>query len=258
MSQILLTDDSAHALPDVAGRGLCVFARGFAPVVGMEALPFESFQKDARGHLKGIDTLVFCGLSRAMNPGNRTAEVWEALFNQSGGLKKCVVDSSLWVGEPWRIWFPFGMTGARWGGYTYSYIGESHWRAWLDGLRPENPFSLDEVKKWGAGVIRSSAPRYFYEFSAETIHLDASVHAEYAQLRASAFEEARSIGPVITRLSRFAASVCPKRAIPNTTRLFERRRWQVTATDLPVDRWLVDNLTSTVALANGIAEVFHG
>jgi hypothetical protein len=250
--KILLADDPSSVQIECSGRALCVH-HGQPPVAGMPAMPFSDFRIDARRHVEALDALVFVGLSRAMTPANRTDMVWEVLFNKAAGLRKYSVDSVLFVGEPWRMWFHFGLTGATYRDYTYSYIAESQAKSWLDGARDDDPFALDESVRWCRPSVRSSGTPWFAPLAVEVIPLPAEVHARYAEEKARAFDEEQAVGRVVARLERVAAAALPRRRLPSSGRLWATRKPSVVVSDLPVDAWLVARLRHLVDLTNAIA-----
>lgn len=255
---IHLTRDAGALALEVPGDVLCVRHRAYpAPRIDAEHITVDDLREDVRGWLDGRDALVFVGLTRAMTPSNRTDDVWEILFNGTDGLLKHSVDHTLFVHEPWRAWLHFGLVGAPYAEYTYSYLAESHWKAHRDGVRDDDPFDLASIVRWGRGVVRSTHPRHFDEIAVEVIALDDETHAAYAEAKREAFDTATTLAGLVRHLGRFAADACPERKIPTRTALFRRRSHHVVATDLPIDRFLVDRLRSLVDLTDGVAWAFH-
>lgn len=259
--RILLARDTGTVRLDVGPEAICVCARGYAPPTtgpGCAHMDFAAFEADPRGAMAGRSTLVLVGLSRAMTPSNRTREVWEILFNASRDWHKVSIDRTLFVAEPWRAWFHWGFVGAPYREYTYSYLAESRWQAHRDGMREEDPFGLAEVQRWGAGLIRSGYRRWFGRLDVETVAASQEVHAAYQEAKAAAFDEESTLAGLLKRLGAFAQQACPRRAIPQPGRLFDRTTHRIVATDLPIDRFLLARLWSLVELTDGIGAAFHG
>ena len=253
--KILLTSDTALARPSVTGRALVVHHRDCEPPACPGAcMAFAEFEPRCRQVVQGLDTLVFVGLNRAMTPANRTRDVWELLFNQTPGLRKISVYTTLFVSEPWRAWFHFGLVGAPYRDYTYSYIAESHHKAHRDGLRDDDPFALPDLLRWSHGVVASGYRQWFEPLAVEIVPACPETHARYAEIKRAAFEEESAVNPILARLVAFAGSACRRRRVPSPGRLFAARRHEVVATDLPVDRWLVGRLQHLIELVNGVAE----
>lgn len=257
---ILLTRDTGMVQIDVGPEAVCIRHQNYNPPVTREGclhLMIEEFARRPRAWMDGRSIVVTVGLNRIITPGNRTAEVFEILFNNSGEYRKISIDHTLFIGEPWRAWFHFGLVGAPYREYTYSYLAESHWKAFCDGARPDDPFALSEIEKWGAGIVRCEYPRYFEPVAEEIVEVDADTHRRYQDLKAEVFEDEHAIGRILARLSRFAQDACPRRSVPTIGRLFDRTAHRIVRTDLMIDEYLVGRLRETIALTDGIAARFH-
>lgn len=259
--RIVLARDTGLVRLDLDAHALCVRHRSYDPPLtgaGCRHMTFDAFEDDPRDAMRGRDTLAVVGLGRIITPGNRTREVFEVLFNLTDDWQKVSLDRTLFVSEPWRAWFHFGFVGARYREYTYSYLAESHWKAFGDGVRGDDPFGLEAIVDCGRGVVRSEDEQYFDEVAVETVALGAAAHAEYQELKAVAFDEEHTAPAIIDRLSRFAQAACPLRRIPTPARLFDRTAHRIVRTDLKVDEYLTGRLLALVELTNGIAAAFHG
>jgi hypothetical protein len=207
--------------------------------------------------LNGKTRMVVVGLSRILTPANRT-KVGQHLLRPIEGVQRISVDRTLFVVEPWRSWWHFGCVGAKYREYTYSYLAESRWKAGQEGIG-EDPFSLDEIERWGKGVITSLDPTHFNNFDIKILDMGADVERDYQALKSKCFDEEHTPAAIIKRLSDFAQTVCPFRAVPTPSQLFKHTSHVVVATDLGVDRWLVSQLQGLVDLTNGIAgRFYHG
>ncbi len=258
MAKIILAENIFCAHVPVTGKVLGVYSKDFHDLAlpsnhEIKYIGFEDFRGCAREMVKGIDSLVFFGLNKAITPGNRTDDVWELLFNQTPHLNKISVDNTLFVSEPWRAWFHFGLTGCKYRDYTYSYIAESHYKAYQDGVREEDPFSLKELLHWSSGVVYSD---YYCWFSHKVVWLPVSeaVKAEYAKEKELAFDEESTVNAIMNRLADFAAVKFPNRNVPSLKQWFSRRNHWIVASELPIDRWLVGRLLHYASLINGVAE----
>lgn len=258
--KIVLAKDIGSVRLDL-GPAVCVRHKKYTwpDVAGdCEFVEWTDFEATPRRWLDPERSLIIVGLNRIINPGNRTREVFEILYNLCKDVQKWSIDHTLFVGAPWRAWFHWGLVGAKYREYTYSYLAESHWKAYGEGACEEDPFSLDVIGKWGHGVVESRYERFFEDVRVETVRMPPAVHAEYAQLKETCFDEEHTIGRIIARLSRFARESCPERRIPTPTTLFARATHDIVRTDLPVDEYLVNNLLSLVRLTDEIGSAFYG
>ncbi len=253
--RIILTAVPNEVEIDAGSAPVCVYHKAYAPpdIPGARYVEFKAFAAAPRHHLQDSDGLVWVGLSRSISPSNRTQPVWETVFNLSRGLPKWSIDRVAFVGEPWRLWFHFGLVGATYREYTYSYLAESHWRAWRDGRRESDPFSVEEVARWGGGVIRSDGG-HVVTLDIQTVETTPEVKVRYAALKAQAFEEERTPTAIIRRLATFAKAAVPSRKIPARHRIDGHH--SVVATDLRVDTYLVGELRGIADHINQTSEAF--
>lgn len=255
MWKIRLSDNIPSVAIDAPGPSLLVHHRAYPAIAGdMPRMTFDAFAENPRRHVSGLQALVLVGLNRIITPANRTAEVFEVLFNNTPDLRKISIDRTLFDSEPWRLWFHFGATGSPFDGYSYSYLLESHYKAWLDGVRGgDNPISVDRVVRNARGVLRCDYQAYFTEPSEAVVTVGESAHREYQKEKRQAFDECTSAWQIIGRLSKCAQRLCPERRLPSYRELFEAREPSWTATDLAVDRYLCARLHDAVQLTNAVA-----
>lgn len=256
---IVLAHDTGDVRLDVDGEALCVrHSKYTPPQTGPRCrhVTYEEFSRDPRGAMAGRSTLVVVGLGAVVTPANRT-KTFRKFFRRPDDWQKISVDRTLFVSEPWRAWWHFGVVGARYREYTYSYLAESHWRAYVDGARTDDPFALPVVVEHGCGVVTSTYDRYFDPLEIERVAVGADEHATYRQLKAQCFDQEHTLSAILKRLETFAARVCPNRAVPTPARLFGRTRHRVVQTDLPVDDFLVGRLRALVELTDGIGRAFR-
>ncbi|MFH1571747.1 MAG: hypothetical protein ABIL09_27405, partial [Gemmatimonadota bacterium] len=201
--------------------------------------------------------VVVVGLSKIRTPSNRADEVWAVLGSRNRDVPKISVDRTLFVSEPWRAWFHWGLLAAPYREYTYSYLAESQWRSWVDGARPDDPFSLAELRRWGRGLIRSHYRAYFDRFDVEVIPVGSEAPEVYAEAKTAAFDEERTLAAVLRRLAAVAQAECPRRTLPTPARLFDRTRHRIVVSDLPIDRFLVAHLWGLVEVTDGIGRSFY-
>lgn len=250
------------ALPLKPGRTLCVYHRRYQPppLPDCRYVEFEAYRSAYAQDtmLAGLVNLVFVGLNKMITPGNRIDPVFEVLYNLPGELAKYSVDTVPYVGEIWRIWFHFGAVGLPFGGYTYSYLLESHYNAFRDGLRPDNPLSVEAIRRHAADHVSIDYARYFADPVVEVLALPPCVHKEYELLKADLFGRHDRIAPIIRGLSEFARISCPSRDIPQEHRVFDAPdSIRIVRTDLKVDEYLTGRLLAKVSEVNRVVEALQ-
>ncbi len=246
------------------GAAICVYHRQYAAVLpkieNCEAIEFgrlcEEFQH--RDYFAGKDTVVFVGANKFFTPSTRFHPVFEVLQYGLPGLKRYSVDIAPYIGPLWRLWPHFSLAGVEFGGYTYSYLLESHYNAFLEGVREGNPLSLEAIRRFAAGHVRVDYDRYFSEPTVTVIETLPAVHQEYQSLKARLFEGCSTIGPIMKGLSDFARAACPERRIPQEHKIFETPdSVRIVRTDLPIDRYLTDRLLDKMTEVNRVVEVLQ-
>ncbi len=205
------------------------------------------------------DTVVFVGANKFFTPSTRFHPVFEILQYGLPGLKRYSIDIAPYIGPIWRLWAHFSFAGVPYGDYTYSYLLESHYNAYLDGAREDNPMAFNKIAQYAAGNVSIDYTRYFAEPSVRIVYLTEAVHREYQELKARLFDECSTITPIIRGLSRFASLHCRERHIPQEHRIFDfPDSIRIVRTDLKVDEYLTNKLLEKIAEVNKVVEVLHG
>lgn len=238
---------------------VCVFHKDYQPPIfdpGALVLRWENFEKEPLSIVKGRRFLVVVGLSRIMTPANRV-KLGQFLLRTIEGVQRITVDRTLFVSEPWRLFWHFSCVRVAYEDLTDSFLAETRYKQSEVGYR-EDPFTLDRIKNSTfLGMIKSYQKRYFLPLQVVVKKMDQDVHSEYYHEKAKAFEEENSSSAIITRLSKFAQSVLKERIIPSKNSLFNKTYHRIVVTDLGVDNWLVGELQKLVSLTNGIMETFY-
>src|SRR3990167_8127646 len=260
MSKIYLSKNTeALSLTHLPQPCVCVTHAKYKPPICHARtvhLDFETFTASSRDALKGAASLLLVGLNHMITPSNRTEMAWEVVYNNTPELPKFVVNRTPFIGEPWRLWFSFGAVGAKYLDYTYSYISESHYNAFIEGITESNPFSVETALAATSGVIESDYPEWFTRIDVKEIPMSSDVHSDYLQLKDRCFEEETSIKAIFRRLGAFAQQACPQRCMPATS-LFDHRELSVTATNLKIDQYLIGHIKEAVALTNAITRLAY-
>lgn len=256
--EIILTQTPRHLDASRWQDPICVFAEDYGPILGCDRVSYSEFEDAPREAVADYQTVVFVGLTDMMTPSNRTDDVWEFAFNQME-TDTVSVDEYLFRSDPWRSWFHFGLIGAEYRDYTYSYLAETDYEKYFNGRTDDNPFSIAELKKWGDGVIESHYTKYFREFTVNVEYeTDSSEEYEYSELVDELFQTKNTIGQVRRALEDYADELYPDRQLPTRHQLFRgEREWELRITDLPIDQWKAGYLQDLVDLTDNIAEEFY-
>ena len=176
------------------------------------------------------------------------------------GPPRMSMDTHLFIGQPWRMWFHFGSVDAPFGEqhekYHTSYRVETDWNFWLEGKLPQQPCTMERIRKYGDGVVAFRDGFRFDTQNIRVVELDEAAHAEYLHEKELAFDECRTPAALIKRLAACAQRLCPDRTIP--TDLTSSRSATIVATNLGIDRHLLSQARLVFELTNQIAELFDG
>ncbi len=229
-----------------------------APIVeDGTTVSFSKFKDYYREYLKTASRLILVGLTQMITPSNRTDYLWETIYNNTPNLEKIVIDMLPFRVDPWRIWFIFGAVGEKYLDYTYSYIAETHYKAYIEEQRKLNPFSLETIIKQGRNLIISDYKKYFKSVIIAEVPMSEEVHEEYKQKKEECFDKGTSISSIIKCLSNYVQNKYPKRKIPSKASIFNNRNIRIVKTDLKVDDFLVSELLDRINLTNNILEAFY-
>lgn len=264
MRRIYLSKNPKALDLPVIGPTVCIYHRHYAKILpwidDCDFVEFkilcDTYQK--RDYFEGKQTIVFVGPNKMFNASSRNHPVFDILQYGLPEVERFVVDIAPYIGPLWRIFPHFSLAGLPFGEYTYSYLLESHYNSFLDGVKPDNPLDLEAIREYAKGNVQIEYDQYFSSPSIETIHLPTSAHLEYQELKAALFEENDKIAPIIKGLTDFAKSVCKDRKIPMEHKIFETPdSIHITRTDLKVDEYLTSRLVAKVAEVNQVCEALR-
>jgi hypothetical protein len=198
---------------------------------------------------------VVVGLSRIITPSNRV-KVGQVLMRPIDGVRRISVDRTMFISEPWRLFWHFSCIRQPYQELTDSYLAETRYKQSLDGFR-EDPFSLAEIKAYSDGKIQAHGHPFFESFEVTRVPVSQEWHRRYAAEKASAFDEEHTPSAIIKRLEAVSREALKDRKIPTPSRLFANRHPVAIQSDLKVDDFLVGRLRYLVELTNGIHEAFQ-
>lgn len=132
--KVQFLQDTSNPRMDSSPPGtLVLFREGFGyslpNVSGAEYMEFSDF-KPRYSTLTPL-AMIVVGLNRMLTQSNRCEMLWEYLFTMTPSIPKVSIDTAPFLGEPWRLWFHYGLTGAGKFGVTYSYAIETEWQHWF-------------------------------------------------------------------------------------------------------------------------------
>lgn len=249
--RIFLTAEQPE-LGDI-GPAIAVVAKGYSAPPGIPVHEVAELLAIPALMDRSPLTLVMCGISKLITPGNRVTldPIWG---RRRPGLRRISIDRLLFVSEPWRIWWHFSAVGDERWGYTDSFLAETRWRAAIERKLPD-PFGIEETLRRCDGIVHVRDAFRFGSIPVRTIALPGHAHDEYALVKEAAFRDVGSIAGIIKRLSDFAQRICPERSVPTQSRLFSATPKEIVRTELAVDTYLTEHLLNRIKLTNAIADL---
>lgn len=132
-------------LPDIPEDSYVLYHSRYEPpeIPGAKVIEFEDF-KNVYSEIH-VNLLIIFGLNRIITPSNRTHFVFEWLFTISRDIPKITIDLDPWIGEPWRLWFHYGVTYTGKFAIPYSYTIETEWKHWFYRKRKDSRLSGDNL-----------------------------------------------------------------------------------------------------------------
>lgn len=112
-------------------------------IEGVKMVEFEEF-KTIYANIHANMYIIF-GLNRIITPSNRTHFVFEHLFTLTSDVDKYSIDYFPFVGEPWRLWFHYGLCQVGKFGVPYSYTIETEWKHWFYRNKNDSRFQKDNL-----------------------------------------------------------------------------------------------------------------
>lgn len=246
-------------------NAMCVYQKQYAKklpkITDCKFMEFEKLCEtfQTQDYFSGKNAVVFVGLNKMFTTSTRFHPVWDLLqYNLPSNIKKYCVDIAPYMGPLWRIWPQFNLAGLQTGEYTYSYLLESHYNAFLEGVRTDNPLSIGNIKQWANGNIQIDYTKFFEDPEIKIIKMSEDVHEGYQTLKADLFETYDSIGPILKQLAAYAKEHCKERKIPQEFKIFETPgSVEIIRTDLKIDEYLTGKLVTKMKEVNQIVEVLQ-
>lgn len=122
--------DTSKAIIPKYNNTIVVYREGYnLPTINAEYLEFEKYKASYINY--NPDVIVLIGTNRIMTPANRTELVFEYLQTMTSHIDKYSIDTSPFIGEPWRAWIHYSIAYGSWLGVNYSYAIETDWKHWF-------------------------------------------------------------------------------------------------------------------------------
>lgn len=107
------------------------------------SVEFEEFKKIYQNIHANM--FIILGLNRIITPSNRCDFIFEHLFTLSTDIEKMSIDYMPFIGEPWRLWFHYGLCQCGKFGIPYSYSIETEWKHWFYKDTNDSRFNPENI-----------------------------------------------------------------------------------------------------------------
>jgi len=98
-------------------------------IQGIEYMKFQKFKQTYFNHY--INSIIIVGLNRIITPSNRCDMVNDFLQTMTRNIPKISIDTSPFIGEPWRLWYHFDITNSGKFNVPHGYAIETEWKHWF-------------------------------------------------------------------------------------------------------------------------------
>lgn len=100
-----------------------------APKIAGRIVPWQEFKITYSSF--ETDQYVIIGANRMIKPSNRCDMVNDFMQVMTKTIDKISIDSTPFMGEPWRLWYHYSLAFGEWLGADYSYPVEGEWQKWF-------------------------------------------------------------------------------------------------------------------------------
>lgn len=136
--------DVGEILPDT----YIVYREGYAVpnLPDVEYLEFRKF-KNMYFNLH-TNKIIFVGLNRMITPATRCDMVFDYMQSMTRNIEKVSIDTSPFIGEPWRFWYHIDFTNLDQFKIPHSYALETEWQHWFYRDLNDSRFSGKQLSKY--------------------------------------------------------------------------------------------------------------
>lgn len=147
-------------------------------------LKFSEFKRIY--NIMHANMFIFFGLNKIITPSNRTKFIFEFLYTLSNDIEKISIDYVPFSGEPWKLWFHYGLCKCGNFGVPYSYAIETEWKHWFYREQANSKFDKQNI---GLCISDTYSNLDYLEHKVEFIPIDSSEHEWYDNVKEHVFSK---------------------------------------------------------------------
>lgn len=130
-NSVFFVKDTSSVDINLNGKTICVYREGYA-LPNIENCEYYEFSKYKQLYTTlNCENIVMVGLNKIFIPSIRCDLVFEYLQTMTTNINKISIDTSPFIGEPWRSWIHYSIAFGEWLGVNYSYAVETDWQKWF-------------------------------------------------------------------------------------------------------------------------------
>lgn len=209
-------------------------------------IEFEEFKKIYTN--LHANYFIFYGLNKIITPSNRTDFIFEFLFTLSADIPKISVDYKPFNGEPWRLWFHYGLCKCGNFGIPYSYSIETEWKHWF---YRENNTSRFESNNLGICVTDTYSNLDQLKYSVDFEDVDENILTWYEEVKKFVFEKYDTPKLLISNMLKLSNDKFKIKY--NMDSYLESKMFELP--DLPIYRFVDEENVRRLNIYNKIVEV---
>lgn len=130
-NKVFFVKDTSSVKVNLSGKTICIYREGF-DLPNIENCDYYEFSKYKYIYTTlDCDNIVIVGLNKIFIPSIRCDLVFEYLQTMTTHINKISIDTSPFIGEPWRFWIHYSMVFGGFLNISYSYAIETEWQNWF-------------------------------------------------------------------------------------------------------------------------------
>lgn len=113
--------------------------------------------------------LIVVGLNKIITPSNRCDMFNDFLQTMTRSKNKISIDTTPFVGEPWRAWYHFDVVGENKWGVPHGFAIETEWKKWFFRDVADCRFSANGIKSFKGDCVVSDLNPLAFEIKYNSV-----------------------------------------------------------------------------------------
>ena len=113
--------------------------------------------------------LVLVGINRIITPSNRCDMVNDFIQTMTRNKNKISIDTTPFIGEPWRLWYHFDVTNNDPFNMPHGYAVETEWKKKFLKEKEVSIFEASNIKNFAAPLVESTIPKLEFAYTTRNV-----------------------------------------------------------------------------------------